>query len=57
VGIYTRAVLVVTAALIIVLGWMPSSLAQLSSQSAFTPYAMSPALGVPIPRATPDPAP
>lgn len=57
VGIYTRTVLVVTAALILVLGMMPSSLAQLSAQSAFKPYAMSPALGVPIPRATLDPAP
>ncbi len=51
VGMYTRAVLTVTAVLILVLGVVPTSLARLTAQSAFRPYPVAPAAGVPVPRA------
>jgi NADH-quinone oxidoreductase subunit N len=57
VGMLTRAVLTATAVLILALGLFPSSLTGLAIQSAFRPYPLAPAAGVPIPRAVPEVAP
>ena len=48
-GLLTRAVLGVTAALILGFGLFPSQLVELSATRGFTPYPSSPALGVNVP--------
>ena len=48
-GFLTRAVLGVTAALILGFGLFPSQLVELSATRGFTPYPSSPALGVNVP--------